>query len=398
MSFARHRGMEWPHSPVESASDRFVPEHCPWPACADHRLPRGRPYRFHRHGVFVRKTDRRAVPRFRCLSCKRTFSQQTFACSYYLKRPELSVPIAAGLNAGSAHRQLARSLGCAPSTVTRRAARLGRHALLLCALALDQLPIDEPVVFDHFESFEFSQDLPVGVGTAVGQQSWFVYDVAAARHRRVGRTTPSQRARLRRRRASGQTWPRGTYRRSFREVLDHLLELAGPGREISLITDDHPAYRAELSTHPGRTRVSHRSFRNPPRGPKGSPRSGEALRRDREMFAADLLHSLMRHTCAHHRRETIAFSRRVNAMLERTFLLAVWRNFVKRRSERRRHEPTPAMHLGLTTEPWSWTRLLAKRLFPSRTAIPPAWRKIYRRDWITRVVGPNRRHRLANAY
>ena len=35
--------------------------------------------------------------RFRCRACGRGFSQQSFAVSYYLKRPELTVPIAQGV-------------------------------------------------------------------------------------------------------------------------------------------------------------------------------------------------------------------------------------------------------------------------------------------------------------
>jgi len=105
-----------------------------------------------------------------------------------MKRPELLIPIAAGLVAGSAHRQIARTVGCAPSTVTRMAARLGRHSLLLQALALGQLTgIDEPISFDHFETFVFSQDDRLGIGTAVGQISWFVYTMDPAPHRRAGR-------------------------------------------------------------------------------------------------------------------------------------------------------------------------------------------------------------------
>ncbi|HXU13164.1 MAG TPA: hypothetical protein VN898_14510, partial [Candidatus Binatia bacterium] len=113
------------------------------------------------------------MPRFRCFTCRRTFSRQSFGLSYYLKRPELLVPVAAGLQAGSAHRQLARNLGCAPSTVTRLSARLGRHALLLMARALEHLRggLTEPVVLDHFETFEFTQDLPFGIATPVGQDS-----------------------------------------------------------------------------------------------------------------------------------------------------------------------------------------------------------------------------------
>ena len=112
-------------------------------------------YRFRRLG-FYRTSRRRRIPRFRCLTCRGSFSRQTFAVSYYSKRPELLVPVAAGLVAGSAHRQIARSTGCAPSTVTRMAARLGRHAILLLARARQEMlgAVDEPLVLDHFETFE----------------------------------------------------------------------------------------------------------------------------------------------------------------------------------------------------------------------------------------------------
>jgi hypothetical protein len=116
------------------------------------------------------------------------------------------------------------------------------------------------------------------------------------------------------------------------------------------------------------------------------------------MFASDLLHSLIRHSCAHHRRETIAFGRRLNALLERAALLAVWRNFVKRRSERRRGVATPAMVLGLAREAWSWHRALARRLFPSRIRVPEPWMKTYRREWVVPGLGATRPHLLTRAF
>ncbi|HET6278313.1 MAG TPA: hypothetical protein VFG08_05990 [Candidatus Polarisedimenticolia bacterium] len=335
------------------------------------------------------------MPRFRCLTCRRTFSLQSFAFSYYLKRPDLSVPIAAGLLAGSAHRQIARSLACAPSTVTRRAARLGRHAILFSSQVLQHLPgLTEPAVVDHFESFAVCQDDPVGVATVVGHRSWFVYALDPAPHRRGGRMTPAQRRRARRRPRP----PAGSYLRSFTRVLDFLVERGRGTGDLDLITDDHPAYGVALARHPQRQRIRHQAFRNPPRGPKGAPRSAEARRRDRAMFPVDLLHALMRHSCAHHRRETIAFSRRLNALLERGFLLAVWRNFVKARSERRSGEITPAMQLGLTRQRWAWGRVLAQRVFPSRTPAPPEWMRIYRREWEVAHVPPATRHALKLAF
>jgi hypothetical protein len=115
------------------------------------------------------------------------------------------------------------------------------------------------------------------------------------------------------------------------------------------------------------------------------------------MFPVDLLHGLLRHSESHHRRETIAFGRRTNAILERLYLAIAWRNFVKGVSERRPDPTTPAMRLGLTTEPWSWARVLARRLFPARVRIPASWLEVYRRTWITPGI-PNAAHDLALAY
>jgi transposase-like protein len=392
------RGMDWPFIPIEQIQGgEFQPRFCPWPSCVSHREPSSAHAWFTRHGVFIRQNDRRVVPRFRCRGCRRTFSQQSFAVSYYLKRPELSVPIAAGLLAGSAHRQLGRSLGCAPSTVTRRSARLGRHSLLLLSLALEALPVvSEPVVVDHFESFAFSQDHPFGLATLVGQRSWFLFGLDPAPHRRGGRRTPAQRRRWRER---GWRAPvRGGYVRSFRRVLDFLGNRAPRGGALTLITDGHPAYRQALAGHHSRERFHHRAYPNPPRGPMGAPRSREARVRDVELFASDLLHSLIRHSCAHHRRETIAFGRRLNALLERAALLAVWRNFVKRRSERRRGVATPAMLLGLARDAWNWPRVMARRLFPSRVRVPEPWMKTYRREWVVPGIGTTRPHLLTRAF
>jgi hypothetical protein len=110
------------------------------------------------------------------------------------------------------------------------------------------------------------------------------------------------------------------------------------------------------------------------------------------MFPVDLLHKILRHTGAHNRRETIAFSRRLNAAMERLFLTAVWRNFVKRRSERKPRRETPASRLGLTEKPWSWRKLLHRRLFFDRQPMPELWRNLYRRLWETPVLDSNAIH------
>jgi hypothetical protein len=120
--------------------------------------------------------------------------------------------------------------------------------------------------------------------------------------------------------------------------------------------------------------------------------------RDRALFPADLLHKILRHTLAHRRRESIAFGRRLNAVFERMFLAAVWRNFVKRRTERRPDRRTPAMRLGLAREPWEWRRVFARRLFPARERVPGVWQLLYRRGWTTPLLSSNTRHALTRAF
>ena len=390
--------MEMPATPVEQIdSADFKPPHCPSPRCPQHRLPPGEKMRFYVDGSFPRKCDRRWIPRYRCRVCGKGMSQQTFSVTYYLKRPELLPHVAAGLNAGSAHRQLARSLGCDPSTVTRQAERIARHCILLSAKALEEIDtITETVVYDHFESFVYSQDLPVGLGTAVGHRSWYVYDQQLAPHGRGGKISPVHKKRQEDfYRLYGKP-PRGEYRKSTRACLDLLLKMTDG--VLDLVTDGHKAYERAVNSHPLSIRIRHRIFPNPPRVAKGSPRSPEAIERDRAMFPCDLLHALIRHTCIPHKRETIAFGRRHNSMAGRGFLLMVWRNFIKWRSERKRDRTTPAMVLGLTDRPWEWRQVLSKRLFPTLIEVPKSWMKVYRGDWITRAVGNNRRHRLKNAY
>lgn len=254
------------------------------------------------------------------------------------------------------------------------------------------------MAFDHFETFVFGQDYPLGLGTAVGHRSWFVYDLEPAPHSRRGRMSPRQRARQQIIRRRWGRPPRGAYGRSVERLLDRLLPLVPQGSSLVLLSDDHPAYGPAVARHSGGHRVRHSAFRNPVRGPKGARRSAAARDRDEALFPVDLLHALLRHSNAHHRRETIAFSRRTNALLERAHLTALWRNFVKGRSERRPDRETPAMRLELARAPWTWTRVLARRLFPWRERIPPGWESVYRRDIVTPQVGRNARHELKHAF
>lgn len=352
---------------------RFMAPFCPWPECVAHRAPgRG----FKRNGWYRKPSSRRRIPRFLCRDCERSCSRQTFSTTYYLKRPALLVAVAAGLAAGSAHRQIARSQHCSKTSVTRMAERLGRHAILFHARCRRELPVlRETIVHDHFEVFVGRQDRALGIGTAVGAQSWFVFDVDPAPHRGSGRRPDRKTVR------DVIAPPKGAYVQSIRRTFRGLIAHVSEAEPLVCNVDGREDYRQAVRTGDLKSRVVLRVYPNPKRGPKGTPRSPEAIERDRAMFPVDSLHQLLRHTCSDHKRETIAFGRRLESIMGRAHLIAVWKNFIKSRSERRPDRTTPAMRLGLTDTPWRFARLLSWRLFPARERVSDSARAIYRKRW-----------------
>lgn len=377
--------MRWPvHSLDAVRPSRFRPPFCPHPNCSSHRAQaRG----FQRFGSYRRKHDPRRIPRFRCRDCLHTCSRQTFSTTYYLKRPELLLAVAQGLAACSAHRQIGRSSSCAKTSVTRMAERLGRHAILFHSRCLQNLSaLSEAIVHDHFETFIGRQDRALGVGTAVGARSRFVYDVDPAPHRGSGRRPdrgPDPRASSR---------PRRPYVSSIKRTFRTLLALVSVTDPLVLVVDGRKDYEV-ASKPPGiGSRVKLRVFPNPVRGPKGTPRSPQAVARDLAMFPVDQLHQLLRHSCADHKRETLAFGRRLESILGRAHLMAVWKNFIKFRSERAPDRTTPAMWLGMAEAPWSWGRVLSRRLFPWRERASWAQLRLYRKRWTQDLPELHRKH------
>ena len=375
--------MRWPRHPAESVRpSRFNPPFCPWPECPAHLVPTAG---FQRWGSYRKPKDLARIPRFRCRECLRTCSRQTFSTSYYLKRRDLLAFVAAGLVACSAHRQIARSFHCSKTTVTRLAERLGRHAILFHARCLEDVgPLGEPVVHDHFETFVGRQDHALGVGTAVGATSWFLYDVDPAPHRGSGRRPdrgPGTRVKAQR-----------PYVASIRRTIRALLPRVSAPNRLQLVVDGRLDYPAAIQRATIRDRVQLRVYPNPKRGPKGSPRTAEAIARDWAMFPADQLHQLVRHSCSDQKRETISFGRRIESILGRAHLMTVWKNFIKPRSERKPDRTTPAMRLGLAETRWRWERVLSRRLFPARVRPSTAALKIYWKRWTPHLPELERKH------
>jgi hypothetical protein len=280
-----------------------------------------------------------------------------------------------------ANRQMARALGCSPATVAHHIARLGRHCLLFQARDLDRLAPGGDVVIDGFESFEWSQYFPFHHNVAVAVDTGYMLYHTDSALRRKGRMTAEQK----RRRAELEACYSRPDPKAVATGVRELLETISKERtSMTIRSDDHRAYPRAMRglncrfTH----RVTSSKLRRDPRNP---------------LWEVNLLDLMIRHCTAAHKRETIAWAKRRQASAEKLTIFQVWRNYVKRRWENG-PDVSSAMLEGLARRRLKIGDLLRRRLFPGRIGLPKRWRRYYRREVETVVLGVNRRHTLCYAY
>jgi hypothetical protein len=320
------------------------------------------------------------VQRYVCRSCRRNFSTQTFSTTYWLKHPHRLGALFHRLVGCSALRQIAREFGLAHSSVQRQSERLGRHCLLFLEELRPRGAPTEPLVLDGFRTFEHSQYWPFDLNLVVGA-SHYVYGFNDAELRRSGTLRPSQRVkRAELEAAHGRPHPQAT-RRAVEELVARVVP---PGASVSIESDEHTAYPQAFARLADRS-IDHRATS-----------SKESRTPRNPLFPANLADHLLRHASANHKRETIAFSKRRQGALYRAAIWAVWRNFIKSRSENRRDDP-PAVKLGVIGARLRTQEVLRARRFPWRQALGPWLERCYFARIPTRRLARCRSHALRYA-
>jgi transposase-like protein len=207
----------------------FRPPCCPLPACPS-RSGRSR-FTWHHRGTFRRKCDGRAVQRFTCLACRRSFSTQTFRLDYRLKQPRLHLALFDEFVSKVTMRQSARLRGASRKTIAHRLELLGRHGEQfhrhMLATARRRGPLEGTFQLDELETYETDRRLqPVTVPVLIERRTYFVLHTAVAPLPARGGLSPLHRERKRAReeehgkRRSGS---RKVVRESF-EVLRHAVD------------------------------------------------------------------------------------------------------------------------------------------------------------------------------
>src|SRR5262245_62309409 len=130
----------------------FDPARCPWRSCARHANPT--PYFFVRYGSYRSRVSPFRIPRFRCRTCRRTFSYQTFQLEYRLRKTRFDDLLLRDFVSGVSLRQSARTLGLSLKTVESRFVRFGTHCLDAKENVLRDWKPKGNFQFDEIETFE----------------------------------------------------------------------------------------------------------------------------------------------------------------------------------------------------------------------------------------------------
>ncbi|MCB0392836.1 MAG: hypothetical protein KDD58_16215 [Bdellovibrionales bacterium] len=123
-----------------------------------------------RNGYFVRESGRIRVQRYRCLICKKEFSDATFQLRYRQRLRRVNGRIEKELISGASLRRIALLLKINLKTVARKLEYLAHKARLEHKKRLKKLfPVCE-IQFDDMETFEHTKMKPLSITIAVIKQ------------------------------------------------------------------------------------------------------------------------------------------------------------------------------------------------------------------------------------
>ena len=107
------------------------------------------------------------VPRYKCKSCGKTFSDQTFLLNYYLKRKTDFKELFKQFNSANSDCFIARESGLSNDSVQLRRERMARNCIFLQEKVLDGHSLSESLCADGFESYTVSKYYPNNINIPI---------------------------------------------------------------------------------------------------------------------------------------------------------------------------------------------------------------------------------------
>ena len=308
----------------------FQPPRCPWRACPRHADPT--PGFCTRHGSYKPLCRPWPIPRFRCKTCRRTFSRQTFRMDYRDHRPDLNAKLFVFLACGVGLRQSGRVLGLSHRCTQLKARKIGRHLRRLNLNLRRPLPPGSTLNFDEVETYEGRRNTrPLTLPVLIETQSRFIVWTESATIPPSGRMTERRKALIR---AEARRFGRrkDNSRQAVRRTLRRGAELAGGLERVVLYSDEKLSYPALAEAAFGKERlVHHRTGSRVPRtewNPLAPINNTEAM-------ARDLTGRL--------RRESWLVTKRRRYLDVLVHVFVAYRNYVRRRINREHRSAAEAL-------------------------------------------------------
>ena len=357
------------------------PLFCPRSSCTNHYL-KHRSQNWYRSAGTYETYAFGTVQRFRCNTCGKYFSTQTFSIDYYTKRT-LSYPkLFNHLITTSSIRDMARDLSVSVDVVLNKLSRLSRNCLAILQELQRVTTLNEDLAADGFESFTVSQFFPCHVNLLAGKNSQLLYWYDYVTLRRKGRMTDEQKRQREVLERKYRADPKGV-ELSFRRLYDQvaLLICDSKREQITLSTDEHPAYQRAKKKNlavkglRGQGRFTHQRISSQAPRTRGNP-----------LFSVNYLDRQFRKDLAEHVRETVCFGRNVNCAMDRFSIYCVYHNLKKPYRESQGDLRTHAEVAGVDKEKAKALLygLFSRRAFASK--VKPE--STYRMQWNRRYQTP----------
>ncbi len=295
----------------------FVPPRCPNPCCVQYTQPT--PGFYQSLGYYQPKCRPEPVPRFRCLTCGRGFSRQTFRHDYRDHRPECNAALFLYLASGMSLRQAARLLELNPQSVQDKLVKIAKTLRRLQRNLCPRLPEGRTYLLDEEETFETASIRPLTMPVVIERKTWFVVATAVGSIRRLAKPGSARRAKQDREEKVEKRLDRS--RTCVRRVLVKLARRARTGR-IVLQTDEKQSY-ATIARGLFGDRLEHETTPSTMARCSYNP-----------LFPVNTTMAMTRDNCGRLRRRSWLVTKKGARLANQLALFTAYRNYLRRRFNR----------------------------------------------------------------
>lgn len=280
-----------------------------------------------RLGHYRRACDRKKITRYRCLDCKRSFSDATVTFEYRQKKRHINLPLFELLSSSVSLRRSAKLTRIHRITVDRRLAYFARVADHRQDVFLRKRPKSTHVQFDDMESSEHTKMKPLSIPMAVDNDSRKIlaFDV-------VSMPAKGTLAAVSRKKYG----PRADYRKKgWAEVLEKVAATSTLG--VTITSDSHTSYPRMIRTYvPGAVHVQVESRRACVAG-QGELKEGAYD----PLFAFNHTAAMLRANISRLVRKTWCNTKKLERLRMHIALYMMWHNEIITAEEQKREERFP---------------------------------------------------------